>query len=92
MACACKTAKIINSKYGSKNGKVQKKGVMYFLNILKDILIGRIGMACLLALICICLFPFLIITLFMTQLINGKSRILMPRKMIKNLKKIRGDE
>lgn len=92
MACACKTAKIINSKYGSKNGTPNKKGVMYYLKMIGDIFLSRIFMSCLLVLICIVLFPFLVLTLFFTQLINGKSKVWMPEKMIKNFKKYRGDE
>lgn len=92
MACACKTGKVLNSKYGSKNGESNKRGVSFYMKMLGEILFGRVFMSLFLVFVCICLFPFVIVSLFFSQLFGGKSRIFMPKKMIKNLKKIRGDE
>lgn len=92
MACACKTGKILNSKYGSKNGTIDKKGLSFFIKMINDVLFGRIFMSLFLVFVCICLFPFVIVSLFISQLFGGKSRIFVPKKMIKTLKKIRDDE
>lgn len=85
MACACKTAKQIQQK--NKLYLNEKKGFKYFINIFLDGFLQIISkiFVCLLFAI---LTPLIILFLIFSFLFKGNLRIVLPKRLIKVLKRI----
>lgn len=89
MACACKTAKVLEKKFGSSNGKHGKKGFWYYIKfLLSEVILKRLLGAVVLAFICLIIMPFMLVFLIISQLINGQAHMFIPEKFARNIKEI----
>lgn len=93
MACACKrNQKNKGTKITDLNHRAEKKGFMYFLNASFDWLtlmfFGRIFMAIFIFCVVIILLPLICISLIITQLYEGRARVIVPKSFMSKINKI----
>jgi len=89
MACACKA---INKKDPNiEEAKYQKKGVFFFLDIIKNMLLKIVEKLFVIVLFII-LVPIIIIMLIVSYVFTGQLRVVLPQKLLNVMKRIDKDE